>query len=170
MSVRRTATALIVTVLLLAGCSGDPEPRFTPTESPSPSKSEASAEPEAQTPEEFLAAWMALQREMQNTGETEEFLAASKGCDSCEDTARLVEQFYAAGGFIKTDGRSILDIRTVQENRIYDVRVRSAPTKYRRDSSAPVRSFPGGVTTYRVTLRKQDLKWILIDELEVSDS
>jgi len=170
MSVRRTWAALATAALLLAGCSDDPEPRYEPTESPSPSESETSAEPEAQTPEEFLAEWVVLQRNMQNSGDTEAFLAASKGCESCEETARLVERFYADGGFVKTDGRSILEITTLELNKTYDVRVRSAPTKYKEAANGPLQSFPGGVTTYRVTLRPNGQTWILTDELEVSDS
>ena len=166
MSVRRTVAALVGAAFLLAGCSGDPEPRFTPTASPS--ESETTAEPQAQTPEEFIEEWVALQRDMQNTGDTEEFLAVSQGCESCEDAARLIDQFYAAGGFVETDGRTVLGIRTVQRNRVYEVRVRSAPTRYKETASSPLKSFPGGFTTYRVTLQQRGDQWILTDELEVS--
>ena len=58
MSVRCTLAAALAAGLLLAGCTDEPEPEFTPTETPSPSASESeTAEPEAQGPEEFIEEW-----------------------------------------------------------------------------------------------------------------
>lgn len=170
MSVRRTVVALVGAALLASGCSDDPESRFQPTDPPSPTESTTTAQPEAQSPEEFIREWVELQRDMQNTGNVDEYLVASAGCESCLSTARLVEGYYAAGGFVRTQGRSILAIRPIKRGETYDVKVRSAPTEYRESADGPLQSFAGGVTTYRVTLRRQNNSWILTDEVEVSDS
>ncbi len=170
MSVRRSAALVLAAAVLLAGCQDEPEPEFDPTPTESPSESESSEAPEAQTAEEFIEKWVGLQRDMQNTGETASFLAASPGCRSCRETANLIEEYYANGGFVRTEGRAILDISQLKEDRVYDVRVRSAPTEYKRREGGPVETFPGGVTTYRVTLKKFDGEWRLTDEVEVSDS
>ena len=172
MSVRRSAALALVAVLVLAGCQDEPEPQFepTPSDSSSPTDPETSEEPEAQSAEEFILHWMGLQRDMQNTGQTAEFLAASRGCRSCAATARLVEDYYASGGFVRTDGRAILDIQEVTDDRVYDVRVRSAPTKYRERRGGPLQEFPGGITTYRITVQQASGAWVLTDEVEVSDS
>ena len=170
MSVRPTLAVLLAAGLLLAGCSDDPEPRFEPTDPPSPTESETSAAPEAQTPEEFIREWVELQRDMQNTGEVDAYLEASHGCESCSSTARIVEDYYGAGGFVRTDGRSILDIQPIRPGETYDVKVRSAPTEYKKSAGGPLESFPGGVTTYRVTLKPKGDSWILTNEVEVSDS
>ena len=171
MSVRRTLAAALAAGVLLSGCSDDPEPTFEPPASPSPSESESSsAQPEAQSPEEFIREWVKLQRDMQNTGDVDAYLRASKGCRSCSSTAQIVRDYYAAGGFVRTDGRSILDIDQIKAEETYDIKVRSAPTEYKESADAPLESFPGGVTTYRVTLRPHGQTWILTNEVEVSDS
>jgi hypothetical protein len=171
MSVRHSAALALVAALVLAGCQDEPEPRFEPTPSDSSSPTDPETDqPEAQTAEEFIREWVELQRDMQNTGKTAEFLAASPGCRSCAATAQLVEGYYASGGFVRTEGRRILDIEAVAVNRVYDVRVESAPTEYRERRGGRLQEFPGGVTTYRVTLKQVAGAWGLTDEVEVSDS
>jgi len=167
MSVRRTAAAVLAAGLLLAGCSDDPEPIFEPTETPSPTESSPTAEPEAQSPEDFIREWLVLQRDMQNTGDVDAYLAASRGCSSCESAASIVTDYYAAGGYVRTKGRSLIALTPIDEGKTYDLKVRSAPTKYKESADAPVQGFPGGVSTYRVTLRQTDSGWILSDEVEV---
>lgn len=167
MSVRRTVAALVGAVLLLAGCAGDPEPRFTPTQSPSPTESETSAEPEAQTPEEFIREWFRVGTAMQNTGDTATFRSMSDDCEPCETFADDIEAVYDAGGYISIESERVLDVKQM-ESGDYVVNVRSTPTKFRESSDAQVDSFPGGVNTYQVTLTGRNGSWLLADYLDRS--
>lgn len=167
MSVRRTVAALVGAALLLAGCSGDPEPRFEPPDSPSPSESETSAEPEAQTPEEFIREWFRVGTEMQNTGDTAAFRSLSKDCKPCASFADDVEDVYRAGGYISIESERLLDVKQLASGD-YVVKVRSSPTEFRESSDAQVDSFPGGVNTYQVALTERDGSWLLADYLDRS--
>jgi hypothetical protein len=168
MSVRRTLAATLAAGVLLAGCSDDPEPTFEPPASPSPSESESSsAEPEAQSPEEFIREWVMLDNAMTVSGETEEFRAASKGCDACESYADQVEGIYEEGGFIRTRGRTVVDVRPAQGRNAYELEIESAPTKYREMEGGPLRKLEGGAATFRLVLGKRNDQWVVIDEVQL---
>lgn len=155
MSVRRHAAALLAAALLLAGCSDDPEPRFQPTETPSPTESSSTAEPEAQSPEEFVREWFELSFQMQNSGETEAFRAASKDCATCNDIADRVDDIYGAGGMIRLASQEILKMelgarsRTIKQ---YEVHVLTSPTLYREAEGTKPERYEGGRTSYTVTV------------------
>jgi hypothetical protein len=166
MSVRRTLAATLVAGVLLAGCSDDPEPTFEPPASPSPSESESSsAKPEAQSPEEFIREWFALNTEMQNSGETEAFLAVSLQCDPCSKLAKQVEEIYGAGGSIRLRGQSVERVRRIGSGE-FSVVVNAAPTVYTESESAPETRLPGGPNEYRMFLRKRDGAWMISDYLD----
>ncbi|QCC78266.1 hypothetical protein [Nocardioides daphniae] len=106
---RRTSTlrpllsaGLLSLALLLTGCAKDePKPKFEePAASPTPT-------PVEETAEEFLERWARLDREMQNTGETEEYRAITPGCKACIAYADRVDKIYAAGGEIVAEGKTI---------------------------------------------------------------
>jgi hypothetical protein len=167
MSVRRHAAALLAAALLLAACSDDPEPRFAPTEAPSPTESSSSTAPEAQSPEEFIREWVELDNQMTASGETDEFRAASVGCDPCNEYADQVEQIYGAGGFIRTDGRTVTSVEKAELRGAYELRIESSPTKYKERAGGSVKSLPGGEATLRLVLRKRDGEWIVADEVQL---
>ena len=110
MSVRRSAApalvAVLVAVLVLAGCQDEPEPRFepTPSDSSSPTDPETSEEPQAQTAEEFIDEWFDLAVEIQNTGDSEPLLEVSEGCRPCKSLITSVEAIYADGGSVRDPG------------------------------------------------------------------
>jgi hypothetical protein len=164
MSVRRTAAALLTAGLLLTGCSDDPEPRFEPTETPSPTESSATAEPQAQSPEEFIREWFALNTEMQNTGETEAFLSLSRNCQACEDLAERVDSIYSAGGFIRLKRQEVMSIKAGSRSTMikqFDVTVRVTPTQYRESERGPVEEFSGGTARTRITVVRNQGQWFM---------
>jgi hypothetical protein len=164
MSVRRTAAALLTAGLLLTGCSDDPEPRFEPTETPSPTESSATAEPQAQSPEEFIREWFALNTEMQNTGDTQAFLASSRPCDVCKDMASQVRRIYADGGRIQLDRQEVLRVRTGARSatiKQFDVTVEASKTRLVEAAGASEQTLPGGKSTYRVTLLRKGDAWAM---------
>jgi hypothetical protein len=159
MHVRRALALTLAVPVLLAGCSDDPEP--TPkmpeptSSSPSPSPTE-SEEPEAESPEEFIRRWVEASNEMQNTGETAEYLELSGDCPQCKQVAARVEAAFDAGGFFRTNGWSILKItdRSRSAKRpVLDLRVDSAPTTLKEAKSDEVVRYPGGILVYRFRLR-----------------
>ncbi|MEJ7795138.1 MAG: hypothetical protein WKF50_06275 [Nocardioides sp.] len=170
MSVRRAVAALVGTALLLAGCSDDPEPRFTPpSESPSPTESATSAEPEAQTAEEFIGEWFRVGTEMQNTGETEAFLSLSSDCVACQTFAARVAGIYSAGGFIKIASEEVVRVEPLALSKTlkqFSVVVDAAPTKYRDSDSSKPASFPGGRNVYRMTLTVEGDTWAVQNYLD----
>ncbi|GAA1476883.1 hypothetical protein GCM10009623_13290 [Nocardioides aestuarii] len=167
MSVRRTAAAVLAAGLLLAGCSDDPEPQFEPTESPAPTESSSSAAPEAQSPEEFIREWVALDNEMTKSGDTAAFRAASVGCDPCNSYADRIEDIYASGGFVNTDGRQVMSVKKAELRGAYELKVDSSPTKYRERAGGKIKSLPGGDLTFRLVLRKRQGDWIVADEVQL---
>lgn len=163
MSVRRTTAAVLAAGLLLAGCSDDPEPRFEPTESPSPAESSSSAAPESQSPEDFIREWFELNTEMQNTGETDAFLAASKDCATCSDLADRVDRIYTAGGAIRIRWQRVVRVslgsrsKTIKQ---YEVVTETSPTVYRESAGAKTERYEGGQASYVMTVvRDKHQRW-----------
>jgi hypothetical protein len=165
MSVRRTAAALLTAGLLLAGCSDDPEPRFEPTETPSPTETSSAAEPEAQSPEEFIREWFELNTEMQNTGETEAFLAVSRGCKTCEQLASRVEGIYGSGGEVAIAFQRVrsVDARGRDE---FSVDVEAAPTTVRETSDSTVKRLKGGPNEFIMRITPDGNAWRMVDYMD----
>jgi len=158
--------ALVGTALLLAGCSDDPEPRFVPpSESPSPTESATSAEPAAQTPEEFIREWFSVGADMQNTGDTEAFLAMTSSCDSCQSLADRVARYYADGGFIRIASQDVTDI-VPRSDREFSVVVDAAATTFKESSTGKRRTLPGGPNEFRVFIRKDQSGWKVTDFMD----
>lgn len=166
MSVRRTLAAALAAGLLLTGCTDEPEPEFTPTETPSPSVTESeTAAPEAQSPEEFIQEWFDLNTEMQNTGETDVFLSSSPGCKPCARLADQVEEFYDAGGFIRVKRQTVGNVDELGGG-TFMVTVDAAPTTYKESSSAQPTRLGGGPNEYRIVLRKRGSEWSMVEYLD----
>jgi hypothetical protein len=167
MSVRRQAALAAVVAVLVGGCSDEPEPRFEePTSTPTPSESSTTTEPEAQTPEEFIREWVRLDRELQNTGETSEYMAVSSQCRACRDFAERVENVYAGGGRIETKGWRVASVQQLESDR-YQLKVESQPTTV-TDGSGETEEFEGGRATYELTLRRTADGWQITEWVEVA--
>lgn len=161
-STRLTHLGIVLAlVATLTGCSA-------PTE-PVPRSAEPSVGPtkgtKQETAEQFIRRWNDEQREMQK-GDTTKYRKIAGECESCMRTADSIDEFYAAGGYVKTEGRSIVWWRKLGKTAggtIYQLRVSSAPTEYTTRKGAPVQTFDGGQVTYELLLNRRDGRWALSD-------
>lgn len=159
MHVRRSLVACALAPLLLglalSGCQeAEPTPKMpetaassaTPTETPSA---------EQESPEDFIRRWVALDKEMQNTGKTRDYMQVSSSCAPCAEVAERVEGIFHAGGYVRTKGWVILGIKDRSPAvgpKVFDLRVRSTPTTYKESAESAERTLSGGVLSYRLRL------------------
>jgi hypothetical protein len=173
MHVRRALALTLAVPVLLAGCSDDPEP--TPkipeptSSSPSPSPTE-SEEPEAESPEEFIRRWAAVEAEMENTGDTAEYLEMSRECKACTGLAKIIEGYYEAGGSVRWAGWTI---RTIEQEpgvgkNAYAVSVTSAPTRYKESAKGPIKRLDGGRSTHLLRLGRSNKTWVVLEKAELA--
>jgi hypothetical protein len=95
---------------------------------------------------------------MQNTGETDDYLAISEGCRPCRDIASRVQGMFASGGYVKTDGWSIdrvIDRSGSTGGKVLDLRVTSAPTVLKESRTAKEQTLPGGEVVFRLRLNSK---------------
>jgi hypothetical protein len=108
-----------------------------------------------------------LSNRMQNTGETKQYLALSRGCRPCKEVADQVEGYFEAGGFVRTDGWAVEAIRVSQPGGggqvTATVDITSSPTEYAISAGAPPQSLAGGSMVELMTLDPRNLSWMLVD-------
>jgi hypothetical protein len=169
MSVRRALVALTAPLLLLlCACGGGDSVADPPVSSATSSPTQA---PHRESPEHFIRRWAAAEKKMENTGETAEYLAMSRGCKACRLLARDVDRYYAAGGSIHWGGWHILTIRSSRitgPTRVLVVNVDSAPTRYKIAAGSPLERLPGGPATHQLTIRTIDGEWQLLVKAQVA--
>jgi hypothetical protein len=154
----------------LSACSDDPEPILTPaptetptTATPSPTESE-SAEPEE--PKEFIRRWVEVGNQMQNGGTTKAYRRLSPRCEPCLDLADRIDGFLDAGGFVRTEGWTILTIADpigTERMPVFAVEVDAEPTEYQESAGTPTHTLPGGRSRYEVTLEWRADRWFARD-------
>ena len=164
MRLRILAAALALPLALsgaLTACGGDPvaPPPLTPAtftaSSPTPTE-------QAETAEEFIRRWVAVDTKMQNTGDTAGYRAISEPmCTACDGLADQIEAIYGRGGIVQTDGFEIvaIDRRGVGSPATYDVSVHSAPTSVKPRSGAAWQHLNGGDFTYELVLSRTPGSW-----------
>ena len=106
----RPAIALAVSVIVLGGCSGDPEPKFSPPESASPTTVSSSPSPRRSpaNPVATVRAWVEAQNDALTTGDTEHLKALSADpCKACDDFIKPIERVYRQGGYFHTQGWTV---------------------------------------------------------------
>lgn len=167
-------TALLAAVLLsLGGCGDDNPPPPPPSSSTptSPSPTTSSPTSQAESAEEFIRRWSEANNEMKASGDGKALLALTRDCDPCERLVATVEGFYAAGGYVTTDGWSVSSVRRApsqnQRRPVYIVDVVSSPTEYRESASGPIKRLPGGPARYRFSLLKQSSTFLVTDYMEM---
>ena len=170
MAVRRTLAALGAAALLLAGCGGDPEPKV---ESPSPAPTTSPSESETAKPmsaQDFVRDWVQLSNQMQVTGTTDDYRAASRRCRPCLDTADRVDDLYASGGHIETDGWKVqrTQFHGSGEERRVDLWVVSSPTLVFKPDGSKER-LGGGPNHYELGIRHVANSWVAVSLLEYSE-
>ena len=175
---QRFLVALAVPLVLLVSCSDDdPEPILAPSPSSTPTPTTESAEPsptesaEPESPEAFIRRWNEVGTEMQNTGETEAFLALSaKSCQPCQDLAEVVSGYFDAGGYVETGGLTIKSIRPLNPGETgsaeFIVSAVSTPTEYKESRSGDSQTLPGGKAEFRFVLTQRQSEWLVTDYLQ----
>ncbi|MDR7252254.1 hypothetical protein J2X46_001230 [Nocardioides sp. BE266] len=167
MHVRRALALAVAVPLLLAGCTDEAEPTpkmpdpTSSSSSPSPSELET---PEAESAEDFVRRWVDVDRDMQNSGDVGAYTSISSKCRTCMSVAERVEGIFGAGGFVKTNGLTILrivDQSGAEGRKVFDVRVRSSPTVFKESANAKEQRLPGGTVTYRMRLTSR-APWQLV--------
>jgi len=174
--VLRSLAALAVPLVLLVSCTNDdPDPILAPSVSPTPTSDEPSptetASEEPESPEEFIERWVKIYNDMQTTGDTSEYRAASQGCGPCEGVADQIETIHGGGGEVRTEGWDVLALQELAgsaDEPVLDVRIRSAPTRYTETPSGPVQTFPGGRFIERFELERVDGSWNVRNTAQVS--
>ena len=173
---RGSVVHLLLVALLVAGCSGaDPQaspettssPPVTTSAEPSPSASEPA---KRETAREFVQRWVELSNHMQITGETDEYLLVSSDCTACVAVASDVESYFGAGGWVKTDGWSLVEFeRTSLADGFTTVRARVAiaDAVLKRSRSAKPRRLPGGVYEHKFVVERTSSGWVLADLIRV---
>ena len=160
--------AALACCLVLAACSDDSSSTAappTPTTS-APSDPTSSPTEEAESPEDFVRRWVDVDREMQNTGDTKEYRKLAPKCRPCNEVADQVEAYYAAGGYVKTDGWSINRASTKstdEESAAVTIDVNSAATEVVEAKGRPAQHLQGGKGTYLLTLKAAGSSWVVTD-------
>lgn len=163
---RRMSGVLVVSMMLLlfTSCSddssdaGDP-PTSSPPTSSSPTPT-TSTPPEDETPEEFIRRWIDEDTRMQNTGETDAYLAMTWHCEGCQSLADRVQRIYRKGGFISTKG---LEVRSMQRHDgkpvTFTVHTEGSPTVYRDSATSRKKRLPGGPLGLVLQLARRHGEW-----------
>jgi hypothetical protein len=166
---RLLASLACCCALALAGCSDDSSSSAGPDPSPSVSSSESSPSPtetdDAETPEAFVRRWVDVDREMQNSGHTGEYRRLSSKCRPCLEVADQVEGYYAAGGYVKTDGWTIRSSKTSRSpgSASVTIKVTSSPTEYVESAGGKVQHLEGGEGSYILSLMTARDSWVVAD-------
>jgi hypothetical protein len=170
MGPRRTLAGLLAApALLLSGCGSDSSVADPPVQS-SPTSSPTGDPPAHETAEHFIRRWAEAEKQMENTGTTEHYMALSRRCRACATLAHLVSRYYANGGFIRWDGWEILSIRKYPSSRrgiSFAVRSNSSPTHYRASADADVQRLAGGPITYVLTLASEESSFLVTSKAQL---
>ncbi|MFT3874280.1 MAG: DUF6318 family protein [Nocardioides sp.] len=174
---RFCAAGLALDLLVLAGCSDDapgpPPPTSSSPTSSTPTEPTDSPSPQPESAEDFIRRWVEVNREMQNTGETEAFMSlAGPTCHPCRSLSAAITKFYSAGGYVKTKGWKVHNVRKAStpstRSTVVIVDVESRPTEYQETQTGPVKTLPGERTKYQFTLRGQHGSWLVEDYMEIN--
>ena len=172
----RTAVLALAAALLVAGCSGDPEPRIGTA--PSPSAATPSSSPPAsvvvadETPEKFIERWLRSSVEMQNSGVVDSYKAMTRGCQPCNKLVRTVESYYESGGYVRFAGQRLVSsevVPSVPNTTVVRAVVNAQPTEFKASADVPSETFPGGTDTLEVVLIETVAdEWLVSDYVEIA--
>lgn len=146
----------LIAALLLTACAAEaePEPKFAPPEPSASPTAVADESPKKETVKQFLIRWAEAERDMQNTGETEFYLALSQGCAPCEAFAQDVTSFYENGGFIRTEAMEVERVERVRRSSNYRVWATMPSAEYRESSTDPEETTQGGPRLYEFSVSR----------------
>jgi hypothetical protein len=175
MALRRSLAGLLgvpalLLPALLAGCGDDSSVADPPVQSAPPSI--ATSDPPAhESADHFIRRWAGVEKQMQNTGVTERYLALSKNCRACMTLAHLVSSYYADGGFIHWGGWDILSIKRYPSSTdgvSFAVHSNSSPTRYKSSANAKVQRLAGGSITYVLKLAPVDSSFLVTSKAQLA--
>jgi len=165
MGVRRhlAVAALAPVFLLIAGCGGEePVPRMPESTAGSAPSATQSSPAARESPEEFIRRWQKAVDEAQLSGDTSSLRALTPKCNPCAEFADHVDSVYTRGGWIRTDGATVIKVRRVSADPpTFDVTIRSGPTKLRESTDSKPRRLAGGTGTLRMILGGGPGSWIV---------
>jgi hypothetical protein len=158
----RIAAALSAVLLLsLAACGGDDEPTADEVPAYADNAGEAGAE-------QFVGYWTDTLNTATASGETEDLKAlASPECQACTDFATQLDQIYADGGRVESEGWEINKI--VPEAGATDdevgllVTFAVSPQKVFESEDAKPQKFEGGNQGFRFHLVRDEGTWQVQD-------
>ncbi|WP_182375931.1 DUF6318 family protein [Nocardioides sp. WS12] len=162
----------LLAALTLTGCNGgddpaDPMSTWTPSgtidtpSSAAPTVDPLTEAPKGETAKQFIRRWVALSNRMQETGQTEAFLAvAGPDCDSCHEYADQVAKIYENDGYLTGGTEQILSLRAESATQ-WVVVMNAEPTEYAEAKGAEPKSLAGGKYKSRLYLAHVDGKWIV---------
>lgn len=163
------ASACLLLAASLSACSDESEkPRATTASSAAPATSEPPRPPDA---ESAIRAWLDALLKMQNTGDTEPFLALStKDCEYCTKFATRVRNVYAAGGTAKIEPTELKNISPLRgdSKTEYVVQFVSGPGIVHTTADAEPEKFRGGRQTFIVTVRNEGGSWLVQENVDSS--
>ena len=167
----RRVLALAAALVLLVGCSAEKQSAAklaSPSAASSSPTTAPTREPEKEGPKDFIRRWAYVEREMQVSGDTAEYLRLSRDCRACADIAALVERRYAAGGLVAWGGWRIQGIEPRGPGGTdFLVRVHSARFRYKESPEDRITSFRGGLRAYRISLEPARGSWVVTGRTEV---
>jgi hypothetical protein len=157
-------------LLALTGCGGNTSLADPPV-SPMPSTSSPPAPPKRETPEHFIRRWAEIEKRMENTGNTDAYLAVSHACRACRQLAADIRRFYSNGGFVRWAGWRIKSLETsgpYQGGHAYTVHVISEPTSYRTTSHGGIQHLSGGPSTHQLIIKFAEGRWHVTKKVQLS--
>lgn len=177
-------TALAST-LLVAGCGGDPEPKFavpsetTSAPTPSPSETPAAAGPteptlpaaarshDAAGAKAFVKFYWAMINYAQETGDVSGLESLAHKCVGCDAGVKFIKDSYRDGGSIR-GGRGTVRTEDVafigREGKSWAVAeflVTSTKQFVLDADGAELERFPGGTSRYRIFLEPTSDAWVI---------
>ncbi len=183
---RRIVAASMMAFALLTSCSADADPQTapttnsesaplstTPTSEPTDEPSTGPVEPPlpaaAKAPtragaEAFVRYYIDLLNYAGATGDTDAFLAAAEGCNSCRGLARNFQRTYQRGGFYKTRGWLVNALFASQQAGTAFTavaEVRETAITWRETSGSRLRRLPPGTVNLRFSLFRERSRWFI---------
>jgi Family of unknown function (DUF6318) len=160
---RTAAAASVVLLLSLTACGGEDEPTTAEEDVPAFADNEGTA-----GAEQFLGFWTDTLNQATASGDTEELkaLAADK-CKACGDFATQLDQIYAAGGRVESDGWEVSKV--VPEAGATDnevgllVTFAVSPQKVYQSEDGKPQKFEGGNQGFRFHLVREQGEWQVHD-------
>ena len=114
----------------------------------------------------FARYWVTTLNQATTSGKTEKFKALNKdSCDTCTDFAKQLDDIYAAGGHVETDGFKVKKIANEagvpKPGAGVSVVLTATPQKVYKSKGAAPRSLKGGDLRLRLIMVREKSHWVM---------